>query len=449
MRRHNKKGNGFYKIAKATPKYVSIDAVLVKVARDYLRKIAEAPADGSSNPGSTGVTPASPLTSADAGPSTQKAPSPTAAELPTPQSEGTSSGSGGSLSTGPSPSGQPAVQSPGSGGQGAASQSTSASSASGAAVSAQSEATGTEKKTVESPSTKRSPNYLKNLALLVGIPLTIASLAGGVIRGFNMSSLIGLGLGAVATVYGVGFLDYLKDKFYKDIEKLERGEINTFFNQPGQAPAVVQQIYSQDVPLLTIPPDYSTEAERVPREFKTLYGLAHEYIMGLYEKMHQMDSERGIKPKHLLHKIFGYEYRGAEPYEDMINSLNKGRDLERHATIIVLANMLKHIERTEGRERAIDVFKNLLERMPYWYFSSWGATGWDQSFLNWIGFAKERPYLADPWTLLQLLQRSTDLHFTGKEDTMEAIRMGKLSYHLMQAARNFDVEDAGEEAQAM
>jgi hypothetical protein len=32
---------------------------------------------------------------------------------------------------------------------------------------------------------------------------------------------------------------------------------------------------------------------------------------------------------------------------------------------------------------------------------------------------------------------------------MEAIRMENLSYHLMQAARNFDVEDAGEKAQEM
>jgi hypothetical protein len=443
MRRHNKKGNGFYKIAKATPKYVSIDAILVKVAQNYLRKIAESPDGGASDPSipnptnSTEGTPASPPTGTDAEPKTQTAPPPTAAESSTLyKSEGAQSARGETPATGTSPSGQPVGQPPGSVSQGTTSQPAGVSPAPGGTVSAQSGTTGTDGKTdvVEAPSGKEPPNYLKNLALLVGIPLTIASLASGAIRGFGMSSIIGLGLGAVATVYGFGFLDHLKDKFSKDIEKLERGEINTFFHQPGRASEVVHRIYNQDVPLLALPLDYSTKAENVPREFKKLYGLAHEYIMGLYEDMHRTDLRRGeSKPKRLLHKIFGYEYRGAKPDEDMINSLNRGRDLERHATIIVLATMLKHIERDEGRGKAIEALRDLLERTPYWYS-------------GWAGL-EERPYLANPWTLKKLLEQSQVVPPFRVEGTLEAIRKNNLSFQLMQAARDFDVEDTREKAQ--
>jgi len=453
MRRHNKKGNGFYKIAETIPKYVSIDATLVKVAQNYLRKIAEAHAEGTPDPniskptGSAEGTTDSLPKSTSAGTNAQNAQPPTATETSAlHKPNGALSTSGGVTETGSLSSGQQVGQLPGSVSQGTTSQPAGESPALGDAGPAQSGATEAEKNTsvVESPSTKRSPNYLKNLALLVGIPLTIASLASGAIRGFGMSSIIGLGLGAVATVYGFGFLDHLKDKFYKDIEKLERGEINRFFNEPGRASEVVRRIYHQDVSLLALPPDYSTKAERVPDEFKKLYGLAHNYIMDLYKAMHEKDIARGVKPKHLLHKIFGYEYRGAPPQEDILNSLNKGRDLERHATIIVLANMLKHLERVESRERAIYVFKNLLERTPYWYRSSWGATGYDETPLNRIGFTEKRPYLADPWTLLRLLEESTDLHFSGKESTKNAILKGNLSDHLMQAAWNFDTEDTAE-----
>jgi hypothetical protein len=424
----------------------------VKVAQDYLRKIAQASGGGDSNPSSTGSTeetPASLSTGTDADPSMQKTPSPTASKLPTPQSERTSSGSRALSTTGTSPSEQRVGPPPGSVSQGTTSQSVGESPAPEGAVPAQPGATGTEKGTgvVEPPSTKRSPNYLKNLALLVGIPLTIASLASGAIRGFGMSSIIGLGLGAVATVYGVGFLDHLKGKFHKDIEKLERGEINTFFNQPGQASAVVQNIYNQDVPLLLLPRDYSIEAERVPKEFRELYGLAHNYIMGLYEDMQREDLNRGVEPKRLLHKIFGYEYRGAKPDEDMINSLNKGRDLERHATIIVLAKMLKHIEGAEDRKKAINALRDLLERMPYWYGTPWGFTGQDWGLLSWVGFAEGRSYLADPWTLKRLLEQSTAVHPAHKEGTLAAITRNNLSFHLMQAARDFDVEDTEEKAQ--
>jgi hypothetical protein len=403
MRRHNKKGNGFYKIAKTTPKYVSIDAVLVKVARDYLRKIAEAPASVASTP------------------NTQNAP-PLATESSVPQSGGTSSGSEESLAAGTLPSGQQVGQLPGSVGQETTSQLAGESLAPGDAGPVQSGATGVEKKTdvMGAPSKKEPPNYLKNLALLIGVPLTIASLAGGAIRGFGMSSLIGLGLGAVATVYGFGFLDstlHPKNVLPAEIEHLKRREAVKYFQQPENAEWTVKTVFGARPLLSNLPRDYST-GSAPPDEFKRLYELSQDYIMELYSKS-------GLPPDSLP-KIFGYSSIGAPPDTDMMNSLNKGRDLERHATIIALANVLKKVEKHENGnvDKAVILLRDLVHKVPYWYT-----------------FVTSRRYLADPITFAYALdQVSRDL-YVNYGIRAHLIKKKPLVEHFMEVASYFDSDN--------
>ena len=448
MRRHNKKGNGFYKIAKATPKYVSIDAVLVKVAQDYLRKIAEASDAGASGPsipnstGSTEGTTTSLPTGTDAGPKTQTEPQTIIPGPSAPQSGGEPSGSGESPAAATLPSGQLGEQPLGNVAQGTAPQSADVSPAPGDTASSQPGAIGTEKtevtsgpkeKTdvVEAPARKEPPNYLKNLALLIGIPLTIASLAGGAIRGFGMSNLIGLGLGAAATMYGVGFLDSVlhpKAMLHEEIENLKRREAGKYLSDTQRAMSTATKVYGYNRTLLGIPRDYySTEP---PEAFKTIYDAAHQYIMGLQDQISELRSSS--------HKIFGYEHTGVAPDQDMLNSLEEGKDLERHATIIVLANLLKRIENDSngGRDKAADVLKRLMEKTQWWY------VGW------WNPFGRTRPYLADPRTLMILLEETRDLDFPGKRDAIYSIKTKRLSQHLVEAAQNFGSGDTEEKAQA-
>ena len=421
MRRHNKKGNGFYKIAETIPKYVSIEAVLVKVAQDYLRKIAQSSDIGARNP------------------STQNAPHPTAAGPSASQSGGASSGSGRASATGTLPSEPSAGQPPVSVNQEATSQSAGLSPVPGAAVSSQPGATKTREKTdvVGAPSRKEPPNYLKNLALLAGVPLTVASLASGAIRGFGMSNLIGLGLGAVATAYGFGFLDSIlhpKVMLYEEFEKLERREAGQFLSDPQRAIDTVNEIYGANRTLLGIPRDFSP-GKTPPNEFRKLYEAAHDYIMKLYHE-ERLDSKFG------LYKIFGYENIGAPPQDDILNSLDKGRDLDRHATLIVLANILKRIERHPegGRKEAAKALQRLVEKAAYWYWSPWTFTGGS------LGIRVKRPYIADPRTLKAVLQ-DPKVVFPGKEDVIKSLTSDVFSKHLVEAALNFGFEDTEEKAQ--
>jgi len=427
MRRHNKKGNGFYKIAKTIPKYVSIDAVLVKVAQDYLRKIAQASGGGDSNPsipsstGSTGGTTASLPTGTGVEPETQTAPPPTATEPSAPhKSEGAPSASGEASATGTLPSGQSVEQPSGSVDQGTTPQPAGVSPAPGGAVSAQSGATGTEGKTnvVEAPAKKEPPNYLKNLALLVGIPLTIASLAGGAIRGFNMSNLIGLGLGAVATVYGFGFLDSIlhpKGMLYEEIESLKRKEIVNFFSNPKDSARMVGYIYSRrDITLKDLPPDYST-GSTPPKEFRTLYRAASDYVMDVYLRI-----PKESRPN--LYYIFGYSTTGAPPQIDMLNSLEKGSDLERHATIILLADLLKRAEKHSGNiQDAVGLLQKLVAGTPYYWLPR-----------------STRAYLADPIVFENVLGQVLIKEELPEEiqKYINSLREKPLSQYFSEAAKN-------------
>jgi hypothetical protein len=471
MRRHNKKGNDFYKVARTIPKYVSIDAVLVKVAQNYLRKIAEVRAEGTPDPnisnptGSTKGTTDSLPKGTSAGPNAQNAqPSSAAQQAAVHKPENAPSESGGAPATGTVQSGPSVEKPPGSVGQGTTSQPAGESPTSGGAVSVQSGTIGTETKTkvtsetvgktdvtsgtektdvVEAPSRKKKPNYLKNLALLVGIPLTIASLAGGAIRGFNMSSLIGLGLGAVATVYGFGFLDSIlhpKAMLYEEFEKLKQREAGQFLSDPQRAIKTVEQVYGVDRTLFGIPKDFSPET-KIPDEFKDLYRAAHSYIIDVYNKI-PAESQFG------LYKIFGYTTIGASPQDDILNSLDKGRDLDRHATLIVLANILKRVERhsERGIEAAADVLKKMVKETPYWYGSSWGLSGWDWGLLEWVGIEKERPYIADPRALMQAL-KDPNVVVPDKENVINSLNGDVFSKHLVEAALNFSSQDTEEKAQ--
>jgi hypothetical protein len=444
MRRHNKKGNGFYKIAETIPKYVSIDAALVEVVQDYLRKIAALSANGASGsniPSSTEGTPASPPTGTSAEPKTQTAPPPTAAEPSTLyKSEEAQSARGETPATGTLPSGQPVGQPPGSVSQGTTSQPAGVSPAPGGAVPAQSGTTGTEGKTdatlgtekktdvtsgtegktdvAEAPSRKEPPNYLKNLALLIGVPLTIASLAGGAIRGFNMSNLIGLGLGTVATIYGFGFLDSIlhpKVMLYEEIESLKRKEIFNFFSNPKNSELMVSSIYNRsDIRLKDLPPDYST-GSTPPEEFRTLYRAASGYVMDIY---HRIPKES--RPN--LYYIFGYSTTGAPPQIDMLNSLERGSDLERHATIILLADLLKRAEKRAGNiQDAVDLLQRLVAETPYYW--------WPRS---------TRAYLADPIVFENVLGQVVIEEDLPEEirKYINSLREKPLSQYFSEAAKN-------------
>jgi hypothetical protein len=439
MRRHNKKGNGFYKIAKTTPKYISIDAAIVKVAQNYLRKMAEAPADGAPNPdisnptGSAEETTAPLPTDTSAKPEIQTAPQLTVTESPTPREpEEASQASEGTPTTEPSSGGQ-SVGKPSEGvAQETKPQSADVSSAPGDAASSQPGAvktektevtSGTEKKTdvVEAPAKEQPPNYLKNLALLIGVPLTIASLAGGAIRGFNMSNLIGLGLGAVATVYGFGFLDSIlhpKAMLHEEIEDLKRREAVTRLKNRRSAEWTIETIFGSRQTLSDLPRDYV--AETVPDEFKEIYDLSQGYIMRLYQRVRPKDD--------LLPYIFGFASRGASPDMDMKNSLNRKRDLERHATIIVLANLLKQVEESspeEGEDKAANLLIELVRETPPW-------------FSYYFPLARHRPSLADPITFAEILDRkSADLHRNYGID-VSSIKGKLLAQHLSEVASRLD-----------
>jgi len=442
MRRHNKKGNGFYKIAKATPKYVSIDAVLVKVAQDYLRKIAEAPANGTLDPDisnsadPTEETTAPPSTGTSAEPKTQTASQPTATESPAPRKpEEAPQASEGALATEPSSGGKSVGKPLESVAQETKPQPANVSPAPGDTASSQPGAIGTEKtevtsgpkeKTdvVEAPARKEPPNYLKNLALLIGIPLTIASLAGGAIRGFGMSNLIGLGLGAAATMYGVGFLDSVlhpKAMLHEEIENLKRNESFNYLRNPRNSASMVGRIYNRrDIKLKDLPLDHSIGSDP-PEEFKTLYRSASDYLMRVYLTM-------PTESRPFLYYIFGYSTAGAPPQTDMLNSLDKGSDLERHATIILLADLLKRVENHSGSiNAAVDLLGRLLAETPY-YWNPWRST---------------RPFLADPRTFVNALGQ-----VVIKADLPEGIRthmmsLGEkpLSQCLSEAAKNLMGDD--------
>jgi hypothetical protein len=426
MRRHNKKGNDFYKVARTIPKYVSIDAVLVKVAQNYLRKIAQSSDGGDSNPSipsstsSTGGTTASLPKDTSAGPNTQDAqPSSVTGPSAPNRPEEVPSAVRNVPVTGTSSDGQSAGKLSGSGDQGAASPPTSASSASGGAVLTQPGVTETGgKDVVEAPSKKEPPNYLKNLALLIGVPLTIASLAGGAIRGFNMSNLIGLGLGAAATVYGFGFLDSIlhpKVMLYEEIESLKRKEIFNFFSNPKNSELMVSSIYNRsDIRLKDLPPDYST-GSTPPEEFRTLYRAASGYVMDIY---HRIPKES--RPN--LYYIFGYSTTGAPPQIDMLNSLERGSDLERHATIILLADLLKRAEKRAGNiQDAVDLLQRLVAETPYYW--------WPRS---------TRAYLADPIVFENVLGQVVIEEELPEEirKYIDSLREKPLSQYFSEAAKN-------------
>jgi hypothetical protein len=256
---------------------------------------------------------------------------------------------------------------------------------------------------------------LKNLALLVGIPLSIASLAGGAIRGFGMSNLIGLGLGAAATVYGFGFLDSVlhpKNMLPAEIERLKRVEAVKYLQQPGNAEWVAEKTFGARPHLSDLQRDY--RAEHVPDEFKRLYYLSHGYIMKLCSKAGLLHTS--------LPRIFGYSYTGASPDADMINSLNKGRDLERHATIIILANLLKQVEKhpNGGEDRAANLLKGLVQRATYHI---------------------QRQYLADPITFTTVLDiKSADL-YRDYGILAYSIKDKSIGQHFRELASHFDSDN--------
>ena len=397
MRRHNNKGNGFYKIAKTIPKYMSIEAVIMKAAQNSLEKASTPSTDtglGSGTPVAPGAVSQGGLSQPAAEPT---ASSTSAGSLP--ESEGASAT--GTLSGVQSVKQSPPANIP---------------SVSENGTSAQPGATGPGKKTdvVEAPSREEPPNYLKNLALLVGIPVTIASLASGAIRGFGMSNLIGLGLGAVATVYGFGFLDSIlhsKNILPAEIEHLKRREAVKYFQNQQSAEWTVRRIFGADRRLLDFPRGYHAEGISLDK-FRELYALSHDYIMDLCSKAGLLQTS--------LPRIFGYSYTGASPDADMINSLNKGRDLERHATIIVLANLLKQVEKhSKSSEEAANVLKNLVQKVPY---SAWGK------------------YLADPITFARILDSESGNLYDNYRVRAYLIKDKSLSEHLREVASHFDFD---------
>jgi hypothetical protein len=151
--------------------------------------------------------------------------------------------------------------------------------------------------------------------------------------------------------------------------------------------------------------------------------------------------EKQLASKFGLHKIFGYETTGAPPQDDILNSLDKGRDLDRHATLIVLANILKRIEKHPegGKQKAAEVLQRLVEETAYWYWNPWTFTGGS------LGIWTRRPYIADPKTLMNILQ-DPDVDFLGKQDVINSLRSKWFSEHLVEAAWNFGLEDTEEKA---